>query len=83
VGPRAGLDAVVKRKIPIHCWDSNTRSTLHMIYVPGRLLKGGYLTDTVISMKQFIYRPNFVTEEDILILSSILCSICLTFNNSF
>jgi hypothetical protein len=24
MGPRAGLDAVVKRKIPSHCQDSNT-----------------------------------------------------------
>jgi len=26
VGPRTGLDAVVKRKIPRHCRDSNDRS---------------------------------------------------------
>jgi hypothetical protein len=24
MGPRAGLDAVVKRKIPYSCWESNT-----------------------------------------------------------
>jgi hypothetical protein len=27
VGPRTGLDAVVKRKIPSPCWDSNPRSS--------------------------------------------------------
>jgi hypothetical protein len=27
VGSSAGVDAVVKRKIPSHCWDSNPRSS--------------------------------------------------------
>jgi hypothetical protein len=27
VGPRAGLDMIVKRKIPSPCWDSNPRSS--------------------------------------------------------
>jgi hypothetical protein len=27
VGTRAGLDAVVKRNIPMLCWDSNPRSS--------------------------------------------------------
>jgi hypothetical protein len=27
VGPSAGLDAVVRRKIPSPCWDSNPRSS--------------------------------------------------------
>jgi hypothetical protein len=28
VGPRTGLDTVVKRKIPSPCWDSNHRSSI-------------------------------------------------------